>query len=206
MEIEESKFYCSAEWHLVKMGSLCAAVYSWSLKIAGKSKRFAVSEVDAGLYFGRHRNTILTAYKKLSESGFFKLIYAGKNAFESNVYEPIKHEQWAKEHPNCCLKREVGLTLLNDDKLGQDLYAASGTKIKFKDFRIKWYRRLGFSDNEIVEYFREWFPGYASQQSGKKWRTDAAQFHFGERLTALRQRKECLAKQARTEPTLVSSI
>lgn len=204
MENKESKFHCSAEWHLAQMLPLCAPVYAWSWRIA-KSGRFSVSEIHAMEYFGCGRTTMVEVYKQLRESGFFRLIHSGKEEFESSIYEPISHDKWAKAYPGRCLQKEPDLTILNNDPLGKDLYAASGAKIKVKDFQIARYRRLGFADYDVVEHFKEWLPKHEANQKGKKWR-NAVGFHFGQYLEALSRSSLGQAPPPKVTHPLVTSL
>ncbi|SRR5260370_42604096 len=108
---KEGKFFCSWEWHMARMLPLCSLVYSWSFRIAKKSKRFEVSAPSAADYFDRHRNTMYPVFDQLRETGFFIAVGTGMRG--NIIYEPISHTKWKESHQGQCAIRVKKGTRLN---------------------------------------------------------------------------------------------
>ncbi len=153
-----TSFHCCAEWHLAQLGSPSAAlVYPFALRISKNSGKFACSATSVGAFFGKHRTTILRAYHELTKVGLFELLEYGK--FDVNIYNVLRHDAWAPKHPGLCAKKIEFPWTGEGDLLGQQLYAASGCRVKFKEFQITACRKTGLPEETIVSLFTEWRDG-----------------------------------------------
>jgi hypothetical protein len=136
-------------------------VYDFACNIAYKEKRFYVSVERAARYLGLASNTVRQAYRELTEKGWFRLIEEGN--YSPNVYEPVlNHDAWVAANPGqCCVKSSFPWTLENDE-LGQAIWAITGGKIKPKSHSMKAIRKmireLGCSAEDVAEDFRKWYP------------------------------------------------
>jgi len=173
MNIEENtSFHCCAEWHLAKLSSPSAAfVYPFALRISKNSGKFACSATSVGAFFGKHRTTILRAYHELTNVGLFELLEYGK--FDVNIYKVLKHDAWALKHPGLCTRKVEFPWTGEGDALGQNLWAASGCRVKFKEFQVAACRKTGLREETIVSLFTEWLEGV-----GKFRRSRNVPFHF----------------------------
>lgn len=160
----ESNFHCCAEWHFAQFkSSRCAAlIHPWALRISRRTGKFSVSAVQAAAYFQISRSTAIRAYGELADSGFFRLLEYGQ--FDSNVYQVLTHPEWCKEHIGLCAVRVEFPWTIENDPLGQRLWAASGGRVKFKQFQINTFRTLGVPDDDLVTLFTQWRDGVG------KWR------------------------------------
>ena len=162
----ESHFHCSAEWHLVKLSPVCAIVYPFALRISKGSQKFACSAKSVGEYFGYEERAIRRAYRELEELGFFVRIETG--FFEANVFKVLTHKDWAVENPNRCTTKMEFPWTGEGDPLGQRLWIASGARVKFKAFQIKFLRDLGLPEKEVVADFEKfWTREYASTHANQ---------------------------------------
>jgi len=176
--IIETNFHCGSEWHLSRLDSRAAAlVHPFALRISKGSKRFAASATSVAQFFGLHRTTILRAYHELNELGFFELLEYGM--FDTNIYRVLNHTEWAKEHPGLCTMKAEFPWTGEGDPLGPRLFAASGCRVKFKEFQIREYRETGLPEDTIVRHFEEFRSG-----TGKFRRARNVPYYF---LMHLRQ-------------------
>lgn len=154
-----SHFHCSAEWHFSRFKSSRAAslIHPWALRISKNTGKFSVSATQAAKHFRLSRSTASRAYTELAESGFFVLLEYGQ--FDSNVYQVLTHKEWSALHKDQCAVKEEFPWTPENDPLGNQLWAVSGSRIKFKQFQIDCYRQLGLPDPEIIELFRGWREG-----------------------------------------------
>jgi hypothetical protein len=175
---EPTNVHCGSEWHLARLHCPTAAlVYPFALRISKNSGKFACSAISIAAFLGAHRTTVLRAFQRLTEIGFFELLEYGK--FDSNIYTVVKHRAWAEAHPGRCTEKTVFPWTGEGDPLGQQLYAASGCRVKFKEFQIKEYRRLGLDQAELVALFEEFRAGIGRLRKARN-----VPFHF---LQYLRQ-------------------
>lgn len=178
-----SNFHCCGEWHLAQLRCPTAAlVYPFAQRISHTSRRFSCSAISVAQYFDVHRTTVLRAYHLLSKIGFFILLEYGK--FDTNMYEVITHKEWAKANPGRCIQKIKFAWTGEGDPLAIKLYAASGARVKFKEFQIKEYRTMGLEEDEIVALFQEFREGV-----GKYRQPRNVGYYFLQHL-----RRKCAAK------------
>ncbi len=162
----ESHFHCSAEWHLAKLSSVCAIVYPFALRISKTYQKFTCSAKSVAEYFDYEERAIRRAYKELEELGLFVRIETG--FFEANVFKVLTHKDWATENPNRCTTKIEFPWTGEGDPLGQKLWIASGARVKFKEYQIKFLRDLGLPENEIVGEFESfWAKEYAKTHANQ---------------------------------------
>lgn len=168
----ETAFHCCAEWHLARLKSpTTALVYPFALRIATNSGKFACSAISVSHFLGVHRTTVLRAYQELTTLGFFELLEHGM--FDTNIYRVLRHNEWADQHPGLCAVKVEYPWTGEGDPLGQRLYAASGGRVKFKDFQVRAYRATGLEEDTIVELFED----YRSAE-GKYRKARNVPYHF----------------------------
>jgi hypothetical protein len=158
MKVDQfSEYHCTAEWHISRMKSRWAlAVYNFALRISKESGVFFCSAVGLAEYFGCNERSIRRAYEQLLEAGFFEL--TGQAPFEANVYKAIPHRVWAERNPGQCVTRLASPWSGECDQLGQKLWVVSGGRARFRPYQIKFLKRLGLSEEEIVSEFEAfWF-------------------------------------------------
>ncbi len=180
LDEEPSNFHCSSEWHLARLQCPTAAlVYPFALRISKNSGKFACSAISVARFLDVHRTTVLRAFHKLSELGFFELLEYGK--FDTNIYNVVLHSDWAQRNPGKCIQKIQFPWSGEGDPLGQQLYAASGGRVKFKEFQIREYRKSGLDDADLVARFNEFRSGVGRHRQPRN-----VGFHFLEYL-----RKTC---------------
>jgi hypothetical protein len=169
---ELSNFYCSSEWHLARLRCPTAAlVYPFALRISKNSGKFSCSAISVARFLDVHRTTVLRAYHQLSELGFFELLEYGR--FDTNIYSVVLHSDWAERHPGRCIQKIQFPWSGEGDPLAQQLYAASGGRVKFREFQIREYRKMGLDEAELVARFNEFRAGV-----GKYRQPRNVGFHF----------------------------
>ena len=137
---------------------MAAPLYGLACKLAHESGKFLASSERLGPYFGASQKSIDRAKKQLKNAGWFEQIQQGY--FEPNVYTVVRrHEDWAAKHPGqCCVKTEFPWTLEND-KLGQGIFMASGGRLQPKSYQMNVIRKeIALSDERILQEFEEWYP------------------------------------------------
>ncbi len=191
---EHADFYCCAERHLAhaQYGKTAAValLYSWSLQLSKESRRFTPTPREAARHLRLPLRSVQRAYERLKDSGWWKLIRSGKASGERSIYQPLTHKEWAAAHPGQCVRKIEFAWTPEGDALGKRLYAITGCLIHFKAFQVeKWYRKLGFSDEEIISLFELWFPRHQAEQEAtskrRVWRRHVG-YHFGEYLRSLK--------------------
>jgi len=169
---ESTNYHCCAEWHLAQVRCPTAAlVYPFALRISKNSRMFSCSAISVARFLGLHRTTVLRAYHKLSDIGFFDLLEYGK--FDTNIYRVVSHRAWAESHPGKCPEKTQFPWTGEGDLLAQKLYGASGGRVTFKPFQISEYRKSGLAEDEIVTRFKEFRAGI-----GKYRQPRNVGFHF----------------------------
>jgi hypothetical protein len=177
VELNEYSFYafhCSAEWHLAKIKSnIATLLYNHARRLSKDSGVFSASVGNVAHYFRVHPNSVSWAIKKLLAAEFFILLKSGKDWFETSDYRVVDHTEWAAQHANgCCQKEDFGWA---NRQLGQLMFAASGQKIKLRDFQVENLLNTGIPEDEI---FQEWKTFLAENtHQPKKWRNEAG-FRF----------------------------
>jgi hypothetical protein len=181
-----SKFHCCAEWHLAKLKSYAAVViYGHGLRLSKNSGIYSASADEIAHFFDLHENGFYGAVKKLVKAGFFVLIKSGKTAFESSEYKVLTHTEWAVANPGLCTEKEdFGWESI---KLGQQMFAMSGRKIKVKSFQVRNLLNTGLSEDLIIAAWGTFLAANAHQP--KSWRKSAGyyfweQFRMGHPLIA----------------------
>jgi hypothetical protein len=149
--LEAQPYYCCAEWHLARLGGACGVVHSFAVHLSYKSKRFGCSAVALGKYLDLNECTIRRAYRKLEGIGFFEKVFQG--VFGPSVYRVLDHQEWAAIHPNRCPEKFEYHWAGKGDPLAQQLYGASGGRIRFMEFQMKSLRTLDVSEDRILNEF-----------------------------------------------------
>ncbi len=155
---KDSKFHCSAEWHLSRLKTMCAGlIYTHAMMLAKRSHNYYCSQRDMAEYFDKNRRTIAAAFQELVSLGFFEEIRA--DAGKAVNYRPVKHTEWAEKHPNQCVEKLAMPWDGEDDPLGRDLYAVSGGRVKaFFPNVLKSFRKIVNNDAAIITAFKEFWP------------------------------------------------
>jgi hypothetical protein len=163
-----SSYHCCAEWHLAILSPSCRLVYPFAFRISKTSGRFSCSATNVARFFRCDERTIRRAYKELEKLGFFVLIERG--LFEPHVYKVLSHKEWSQEHPSECTQKEVFPWTGEGDKLGQALWAASGCKMRFKDYQMIFIRSLGVPEDQILAEFTEFWSTHTHYPKFKRHR------------------------------------
>ena len=153
-----TNFHCCPEWHLAKLKSPTGAlIYPFAHRLSRRSHKFSCSSETVGEFFGRDRKTVLRAFGELCKVGFFELIEKGR--FDVNVYRVLSHTEWAAKNPGKCAQKVQYPWTGEGDKLGQRLYAASGTRVKFRSYQVAAFRNTGLDEETIVSLFETFRSG-----------------------------------------------
>jgi hypothetical protein len=155
MDISNFHYHCSAEWHLARLSPASRVVYPHALRLSRKSGKFCGSAVGLAEYFAYERHAIGRSLRELVETGFFVLLEKG--TFESNIYKVLPHTEWAAANPGRCTSKVEMPWAGEGDPLGQQLWIASGSRIKFRDDQVQFLRKLGLSEPEIVSQFEKFW-------------------------------------------------
>lgn len=153
-----ARYHCSPEWHLVRLirAPFAGVLYSFAFRIAKKSKRFHGSVLGLAEYFGVSRWKVQRAMKALVKHQFFVLV--DKQAFCPSVYRVVSHKEWAQQHPGrCAVKEAFPWSAEEGDKLGVDLWNASGGKVKYQEYQVVALRKTGLTDDQIIAAFKTFF-------------------------------------------------
>lgn len=173
-----SKFKCTAEWHMARLPSpLASPIYNFSLYLSCRTQVFWPSIPTMAEYFGVSNSTVRRAVHELRDAGFFELT---KNpSGKPRYYRPINHTDWAKRHPNRCV-RKIAMPWEHEEKdpLAIRLYALSGGETFYGGF-LKGTRNLGFSDDAIALHFADFF---AKDHGGRTFRFKRFMTYLRERL------------------------
>jgi hypothetical protein len=156
-ELEDQPYYCCAEWHLARMSPSCRLIHPFALRLARSSQskdRYSASAARVGPFFGFDECTIRRGYDDLERIGFFELLEKG--CFRASSYRVLNHDQWAKKHPGQCVSKTQYPWSGEGDALGQALSLQTAFTVKFQKFQIDNIRKLGFSDEEVIERFTEY--------------------------------------------------
>ena len=155
LESRLSRYYafeCSEHFHLATLCPSAAYIYGLAYKLTKQGKELLFpSAASLADYFACSEDTIRRGLKALVGLGFLELTQA--DPFQTNVYRVLSHTEWAKEHPEqCCTRLKFPYTD-EGDPLGQRLYLATGGRVRFQQFQVDGYRKLGLSDDEILVRF-----------------------------------------------------
>jgi hypothetical protein len=179
-----SPYYCSPEWHLARFGLATVLTYSLAYRLSKKYGKFTGSAERVGIYFGMNEKTIDRAFANLLEIGFFELHESGQAKFESSIYVVLSHTDWADTYPGQCREKEEFIWS-KGDPLGRELYSLSDGRVKFKEYQIGSYRKLGFTDHEISCHWLNFLNENPLAENSKSWRKSAS-YHFNEYLNEMR--------------------
>lgn len=189
-----SSFHCGSEVHLAKRHWLALPIYLLALRLSKKSRIFTANVASLADHFDSNTRAVWQALSDLKDSGFFVLVRSGRSGYEASSYEVMGHKDWASKNPNQC-RQKLEFRFDDDastDQLGRTLYGYSGSyQIRFKAFRITWYRKnKSLTDSDIENEFRDWFPKHAEAQKPrkKKWK-NAVDFHFGKHLESVEAKR-----------------
>lgn len=149
-------FECSEYFHLATLSPVCSLIYGLAYKLTkGGTNTLHASAENIGKYIDRSAHQVRRGFQALETLGFFELKYSG--TFRPNEYKVIAHTDWAKMHPGkCCVKLTYAFTA-EGDPLGIALWNITGGMVKFQRFQIDNYRKLRFSEDDIVEHFKEFW-------------------------------------------------
>jgi hypothetical protein len=166
----ETAFHCDTCWHLP---GLAFRIYELACKVGYRNKnKFWAILKNLAVYFNVSESTIKRELKILKELGFFEVLDEGP--FIPTVYRVLSHKEYAEKHPGQCCQKEA-LPWTDDplvDPLAQQFYAISGGKIKFRTNDMKGLRKLGFTDEELLREFRNFFDQkWPGGYTGKRYST-----------------------------------
>lgn len=163
----ETKFHCCAEWHLARLTPICSLVYPFALRLSKThGGLFSYPATLIAEFLDYDEWTVRQSYKELEQIGFFRL--RETRMFEANVYKVLIHKEWAADHPDQCATKTTNPWTGEGDKLGQALYVASGSAVKFYENQIKCLRSLGLPEEQIVSEFEAfWTEEARKSQAGK---------------------------------------
>jgi hypothetical protein len=151
------KLYCSAEWHLVRIGADYApVVYSYAMLLSKNSGRFSLSIAEMAGYFGADPKSIRKAVRKLRKAGF--LIKLREEPGRPIAYRPVHHMEWSKDHPGQCLEKvQMPWSGEEVDPLVKRLHAASDGRLNLFPNFVRGMRNTGHSDDAIVGHFESFY-------------------------------------------------
>lgn len=177
----QSRYHCSPEWHLSRLTStpFAGLLYSFALRISKTSRSFHGSVVGIAAYFDVSRWKIQRAIEALVELGFF--ICVAREAFRPSEYRVVPHQEWAAQHPGCCVVKEAfPWSTEEGDTLGVRLWNASGGRMKYMSYQLKALRNTGLTDDEILARFEVFVAAEKAkrQASGNQGRWGAVHHRF----------------------------
>jgi len=184
---ESYSFECSEYFHLADLSPICSLVYGLAYKLTkGGDNPFFASANSVASYFGRSASQVRRGLKQLEAYGLLELRSA--KSFRTNSYRVVSHREWASQHPGrCCEKLEFSYTD-EGDPLGRQMWQITGGRVKFQPFNSVYIRKLGFTDNEIIEAFSSFW-----NEKGHKLDEREVSPHF---YMALASTKEKRLKEA----------
>lgn len=100
--------------------------------------------------------------------GFAEIVSPGK--FETNAYRLLSHKEWLAKHPGQCAVKETFPWTGEDDKLGQNLWNASGGRLQCKRHQVKMLRSMGLDDRQIVTEFKRFLQMEKTRSGGGRTR------------------------------------
>jgi len=164
-QAHESTLYCSAEYHLVALGSVTAmGIYGLALRVAQKTGRFRASTRTLSNYFSVRQQTIVDAMQLLCENGWFEILTADPG--KPVVYVPIIHSDWAEKHSGQCVEKlEMPWDAEKKDELGPVLFAHTDGRYKIWPNILKGLRNTRHSD-KAIEYHVTQFWKIDSRKKG----------------------------------------
>ena len=153
---EYSTLLCSDMRHLARLPRYAQAVYDVASRLSHKSGQFSVSIPELARYFGAHQRSIHSAIHALVDHGWLEVIKAERG--KPVVYRVIKHDEWAKAHPDQCVEKWEAPWTDDVDRLAKDLFTMSAARIRFYPNMLRGLRNNGHSDEAIKAHFGKWWP------------------------------------------------
>lgn len=166
---ENEFFYCSWEWHIARLSSVCALIYPLAFRVSGGTKtkladrRFFASAGSLAKYFDYSECQVRRGLGELERLGFFQLI--ARKKFRPTQYRVLGHDDWASKHSGQCTSMVEFPWTGEGDPLGQALWKRTCGEVRFPDFQIKSLRSLGVDEDKIVEKFSVYW-----EQTGQRMR------------------------------------
>jgi hypothetical protein len=149
-------FECSEYFHLAELTRTAILIYGLAFKISKRGERpFFASAVTVGEYLNISSSQIRRGLEQLEELGLLELKESGK--FRANIYRVIQHKDWAKSNPGKCCSKEEFPWIGEGDPLGIELWTITGGIVRFKEFQIQAFRKLGLSDATIIAEFQRFW-------------------------------------------------
>ncbi|MGC1907419.1 MAG: hypothetical protein WA715_26580, partial [Candidatus Acidiferrum sp.] len=166
--------HCSAEWHMQDMNSrLVHPVYTLGRRLSKQSERFYASVGTLAHYFFRDRTTIIRAISELVNSGWAKAI--DREPGKPVTYRFVSHQEWAKDHPGCCIEKDSTPGASEGDPLGRLLHSLSSGRAKFLPNQMQGLRKFKFTDEEVAIEFEKFLN--LDRQRGSNWKRVYYRFH-----------------------------
>jgi hypothetical protein len=167
-------FHCSWEWHFRPMISHFAPLlYSWGRRLSANSDSFYPSAVNVAKHFDPDRTTVLSALEEMVSEDWAEVVH--KEAGKPVTYRFIDHEEWARNHPGCCVEKDTMPWEGEGDPLGKQLYAISGGLAKFLPGQMKALRKSELPDVQIAAEFRIFLD--RNPHKGRGWKSVFYRFH-----------------------------
>jgi hypothetical protein len=165
---ENSAIHCNAEYHFARFtgpgSTLAPLLYGISFHLAKDSGNFSLSMQNLKRFLNvTEDEAIYAAASLLVAAGFWVVIKTQLGT--PTQYRPVGHEEWAAKHTGFCTRKwefpHNELTELRT--LGKRLHGILGCEHLF-DHVIAGWRKIGFSDDEICEYARQFVRGPVYKQ------------------------------------------
>jgi hypothetical protein len=171
---EDSPIHCSHEWHFARYtgpgSSLVPLLYGISFHLAGESGVFRPSLQGIQRYLNvGNADNIYAAAELLVTDGFWEVIERENG--KPVKYRPVRHKDWAEQHPNRCTKK-IEIDWVQEDEplaaLGRSLYAVLGGE-KFHRNVLLGVRNAAppnSTDEEIVTHGKKFLAADKGKGSG----------------------------------------
>lgn len=149
-------YECRASWHLRKSGNLLATYDLVGAVTYGGERSFFGTVANVARYFypdakddafASAYETVRRDFAVLRKLGWLKMRDDRQQLF-------VTHEEWEKEHPGQCYKRDLIHWQVNTDHLVGTLYALSDGKLRVMEHHMAGIRKYG-SDEEIEAEFKK---------------------------------------------------
>lgn len=148
-------------------------LYSWGRHLSANSDSFYASAVNIARHFRRDRTTVLSALEEMVNDDWAEVVH--KEPGKPVKYRFINHNEWAKNHPGCCIEKDTMPWEGEGDPLGRQLYAVSGGQAKFLPGQMEALRKSELPDEQIVDEFRVFLD--QNPQKGRAWNSVYYRFY-----------------------------